>query len=67
MRKDYSIKELMVLRMFIQMHGHLTYGKASSLEEEYYHLTGVYRSGGALYMAAWRLEKGHYNRFFTDI
>jgi hypothetical protein len=62
MRRAYSEKELEALQELIQRHGHLTYCSPTKLEEEFFELTGIRRRSGPLYMAAWRLEKGYYNR-----
>lgn len=67
MKKDYTIQELIALQTLIHKYGHLTYVKTSILEKEYYQLTGIYRASGALYMAAWRLEKGYYNHLLTVV
>lgn len=61
MGKTYSEEELRAINTLIRKYGHLTYVKTSTLEEEYYQLTGVHRVSGALYMAAWRLENGYYD------
>lgn len=61
MAKSYSENELLAINTLIRKYGHLTYVKTSTLEEEYYQLTGVHRVSGALYMAAWRLENGYYD------
>ena len=67
MKKDYTIQELMALQTLIHKYGHLTYVKTSILENEYYQLTGIFRASGALYMAAWRLEKGYYNHLLPVV
>lgn len=61
MSSNYTKEEVVAISFLIHKYGHLTYVKTSVLEDEYYHLTGVHRVSGALYMAAWRLENGYYD------
>jgi hypothetical protein len=67
MSRKYSEKELSALQSLINKYGHLTYQKPSSLEDEYFLLTGVRRASGCLYMAAWRLELGHYDEALIPV
>ncbi|MFC2288101.1 hypothetical protein [Treponema lecithinolyticum] len=66
MSKTYSKNELQTLQTFINNIGHLTYQRLSTLESEYAKKTGVHRASGALYMAAWRLERGYYDNILSS-
>ncbi|MGL4986332.1 MAG: hypothetical protein ACRC5H_04240 [Treponemataceae bacterium] len=63
MNKKYSLRELDVIKSLIYKNGHLTYQSVASLENYYFLKTGVHRASGALYMAAWRLERGYYDKY----
>lgn len=65
MRIPYSADELRTIKSMIDSKGHLTYQSTSSLENDYFKQTGIHRASGALYMAAWRLEHGYYNKILT--
>jgi hypothetical protein len=56
----YTGSQLEAIHTLILQHGHLIYSMGYALESAYSHLTGDHRSSGALYMAAWRMEKGYY-------
>ncbi len=63
----YSRQQVEALRELRQMAGgHLTYYTAAELEHQFYMLTHVHRASGALYMAAWRDERGDYDHLFDD-
>ncbi len=62
MSKGYSKVELEAIAELLQKHGHLTYQNPEKLADEFYQKTGIKRASGALYMAAWRLEKGYYDK-----
>jgi len=61
MAKAYSKEELLAISDLINDNGHLTYQSTATLEDKYFEKTGVHRVSGALYMAAWRLERGYYD------
>ncbi|MDY3131766.1 MAG: hypothetical protein SOW31_08565 [Treponema sp.] len=65
MGKSYTKKELLTIKEMILTNGHLTYQSTSALEEDYFKKTGVHRVSGALYMAAWRLERGYYDNILS--
>jgi len=60
MGRYYTDQQLRAIRQLIAEHGHLYYSMGADLEQQYKLLTGDQRSSGALYMAAWRIEKGEY-------
>lgn len=65
MSKAYSKAELKALYELIIKNGHLTYQSSAALENAYFEKTGVHRASGALYMAAWRLERGYYDAILS--
>lgn len=65
MRTRFSAQEILALRTLRAQYGHITYYLACELEGTYYSMTGTYRAGGAIYMAAWRDEKGLYDKLVS--
>jgi len=57
----YSRAEIGFIRSYILMNGHMTYKDAESALDDYINATGVKRVGAAIYMAAWRFERGYYD------
>ena len=51
----YSNREIEVIVDMVNSYGHLTYTTWQEHHAEYIERTGLKRSSGALYMAAWRL------------
>jgi hypothetical protein len=66
MARKYTPFELRMLRSLMQKYGHITYYTPAQLEAEFFALTGSYRASGPLYMAAWRIEHGHYDRILAN-
>jgi len=60
MAKRYTDEQLEAIQQLMFDFGHLYYHMGSDLENRYNLLTGDIRCSGALYMVAWRMEKGYY-------
>ena len=67
-RRTYSRAELLSIMLIEKEHGTLTYRRPLSInvEEVHFKNTGVRRSSGCLYMAAWRLHKGRYDHLLHE-
>lgn len=57
----YSRSEIRVLFEMINKYGHLTYAMTQELHPEYLVKTNTWRSSGAMYQAAYRIERGYYD------
>jgi hypothetical protein len=60
MQRHYTNDQLSAVCDLINIHGHLYYHMGSALEVQYFKLCGDRRASGALYMVAWRMERGDY-------
>ena len=60
MNRRYTDFQLQVICDLILLYGHLYYSLGAVLENEYQKRANDWRSSGALYMVAWRIEQGLY-------
>lgn len=61
MGQKYSKKEILDIKYLIEKYGHMNYHQWAQTHDEYVEMTGVDRDSAALYMAAWRYERGQYD------
>ena len=61
MAQPYSTKEILAIKDLTEENGHMNYHQWDQKRDEYVEITGVPRNSAALYMAAWRYERGQYD------
>lgn len=65
MGKSYSKEELFALIEIESEYGPIRYINQFDLEREFFIRTGSRRASGPLYMACWRIRKGHYDHLLN--